>query len=212
MELDFISLLKSFIFLASSSLLYPVLFALSFLMCWVIIHAGGVFYDWIHRKRSRLSSGPELVESLRKEEEVTSLPGVVLDFLTAIKKVADDEPDPKTRELKAASLLEEAVYEMDRQLSLLKVVIRIGPGLGLIGTLIPMGTGLAALGQGDMSRLSSDLVVAFTTTVVGLFEGMMAYFFFVVRKRWTDQHITQMEVITDFFINGHHKKEEADGP
>jgi hypothetical protein len=51
------------------------------------------------------------------------------------------------------------------------MLIRIGPGGGLIGTLIPMSTGLAALSQGDMSKLSSELVLAFTTTVVGLAIG-----------------------------------------
>jgi len=77
------------------------------------------------------------------------------------------------------------------------MVVRIGPGLGLIGTLIPMGTGLAALGQGDMTKLSSDLVIAFTTTVVGLTMGMVAYFFYTIKKRWVEEDIKNIEMATD---------------
>jgi hypothetical protein len=45
-----------------------------------------------------------------------------------------------------------------------------------LGILITMGTGLATLGQFDMTKLSSDLVIAFITTVVGLAIGMAAFF------------------------------------
>jgi len=78
-------------------------------------------------------------------------------------------------------------------LDILKIMIRIGPGLGLIGTLIPMGTGLASLSQGDMSRLTADLVIAFTTTVVGLALGLAAYAFYTVRRRWL---LDDLRVIT----------------
>jgi biopolymer transport protein ExbB/TolQ len=56
----------------------------------------------------------------------------------------------------------------------------------LLGTLIPMGTGLASLGQGDLTKLSSDLVIAFTTTVVGLAAGTVAFCFYTVRRRWLE--------------------------
>ncbi len=81
------------------------------------------------------------------------------------------------------------------------MVIRIGPGLGLIGTLIPMGTGLAALGQGDMTKLSSDLVIAFTTTVVGLAVGIVAYFFYTVKRRWVEEDIKNIELATEIIAN-----------
>jgi biopolymer transport protein ExbB/TolQ len=81
------------------------------------------------------------------------------------------------------------------------MIIRVGPSLGLIGTLIPMGTGLAALGQGDMTKLSSDLVIAFTTTVVGLAIGIVAYFFYTIRRRWVELDIKNMELATEI-LNG----------
>ncbi len=82
------------------------------------------------------------------------------------------------------------------------MIIRIGPSLGLIGTLIPMGTGLAALGQGDMTGLSSDLVIAFTTTVVGLAVGIVAYFFYTIKRRWVEEDIKNIELATEILASG----------
>ena len=51
------------------------------------------------------------------------------------------------------------------------IISRIGPTLGLMGTLIPMGPGLAALGTGDINILVQSLTVAFDTTIVGIGSG-----------------------------------------
>lgn len=37
--------------------------------------------------------------------------------------------------------------------------------LGLLGTLIPLGPGIIALGQGDTQTLSTSLLTAFDTTI-----------------------------------------------
>jgi biopolymer transport protein ExbB/TolQ len=60
-----------------------------------------------------------------------------------------------------------------------------------------MGTGLAALGQGDLTRLTGDLVIAFTTTVVGLALGIVSYFFFTVQRRWVEEDIKNMELAAE---------------
>jgi len=82
---------------------------------------------------------------------------------------------------------------MDR----LWLLVRVAPALGLLGTLIPMGTGLAALGQGDMTQLSADLVVAFTTTVAGLAVGTAAIVMYTIRRRWMEEDIKNMELATE---------------
>ena len=91
----------------------------------------------------------------------------------------------------------ETVSAFGKSLDTIRMLVRIAPGLGLIGTLIPMGTGLAALGQGDITKLSSDLVIAFTTTVVGLALGICAYFFHTIKRRWIEHDIRMIEFITE---------------
>lgn len=66
------------------------------------------------------------------------------------------------------------------------LLARSGPILGLMGTLIPLGPGLSALGTGDIEILATALTVAFDTTVIGLLIGLIAYLIGRVRRRWYD--------------------------
>lgn len=61
---------------------------------------------------------------------------------------------------------------------------RLAPALGLAGTLIPLGPGLTALAQGDLRALSDALVLAFGTTVLGLFAGGLAWVVATTQERW----------------------------
>ena len=66
-------------------------------------------------------------------------------------------------------------------------ITRLAPMLGLMGTLIPLGPGLAALGDGELTVLTTALTVAFDTTVVGLLAGMIGFVLGRMRRRWYDQ-------------------------
>ncbi len=205
-HMEILSILKAFIYLISSSLFYPVLFFLSFLFCWMVMQAGDLFYEWLQRKRSGRVSPSMLLRQLREGGIPRAVSPVVKNFGKRLEKALSEAGEARHRELVAVSFLQEAVQSAGASVSWLKVIIRVGPGLGLIGTLIPMGIGLSALGQGDVTRLSSNLVVAFTTTVVGLFEGMLAYLFFIIRQRWINQDISMMETMAEYLVAG----DEAD--
>jgi|GEM_PF-220608 len=70
---------------------------------------------------------------------------------------------------------------------------RIAPMLGLMGTLIPLGPGLAALGEGELRVLTTAMSVAFDTTVLGLLVGILGFVVGRLRRRWYDHLLTQME-------------------
>lgn len=70
---------------------------------------------------------------------------------------------------------------------------RIAPMLGLMGTLIPLGPGLSALGNGELSILTTAMSVAFDTTVMGLFVGIIGFVLGRLRRRWYDEILTTME-------------------
>ncbi len=72
-------------------------------------------------------------------------------------------------------------------------ITRLAPMLGLMGTLIPLGPGLAALGDGDVKILSTAMSVAFDTTVLGLLCGMVGFVIARLRRRWYDKALTLME-------------------
>lgn len=74
---------------------------------------------------------------------------------------------------------------------------RIAPMLGLMGTLIPLGPGLSALGEGDLTVLTTAMSVAFDTTVLGLFVGIVGFVIGRVRRRWYEELLTQMEAVVE---------------
>ena len=73
-----------------------------------------------------------------------------------------------------------AVKRIDR----VDVLARSGPILGLMGTLIPLGPGLTAMSQGDLTQLASAIAIAFDTTVIGLLVGLSAFIIGKHRRRF----------------------------
>lgn len=70
---------------------------------------------------------------------------------------------------------------------------RIAPMLGLMGTLIPLGPGLAALGQGKIGVLTTAMSIAFDTTVLGLLVGITGFVIGRLRRRWYDELLSSLE-------------------
>ncbi len=73
------------------------------------------------------------------------------------------------------------------------LLARVGPMLGLMGTLIPLGPGLAALGRGELEVLASAVTVAFDTTVLGLLAGIVGFVLGRLRRRWYDRLLERLE-------------------
>ncbi len=80
-----------------------------------------------------------------------------------------------------------------RRIERVDLIARIGPMLGLMGTLIPLGPGLAALGKGDVNTLTTAVTVAFDTTVLGLLIGIIGFILGRLRHRWYDQLLDRYE-------------------
>lgn len=192
--MDLGALLKAFIYLVSSSLLYPVLLLLAALTLVTIVQAGSFFAEWM--ERIRLEKGPprELPNLLKTGFPCSRVSYRVNRYVRELRKVSGNGTE---RESAIENLLQETSLSLWKTMDRLRILVRVAPSLGLIGTLIPMGTGLAALGQGDMTRLSTDLVIAFTTTVTGLAIGTAAFFFHTIRRRWVEEDIKNMELATD---------------
>lgn len=77
------------------------------------------------------------------------------------------------------------------------ILVRVGPILGLLGTLIPLGPGLAALGTGDISTLAQSLTIAFDTTVTGLSVGALAYLVSKFKKQWYESELIDLETVAE---------------
>ncbi|TDT44421.1 outer membrane transport energization protein ExbB [Halospina denitrificans] len=80
-----------------------------------------------------------------------------------------------------------------RRIDRADLIARIGPMMGLMGTLIPLGPGLAALGRGDLDILAEAVTVAFNTTVLGLLAGIIGFMLGRARRRWYDGAMAELE-------------------
>lgn len=80
-----------------------------------------------------------------------------------------------------------------RRIDRADLLARVGPMLGLMGTLIPLGPGLAAMGRGELDVLAQAVTVAFNTTVLGLLIGILGYVVGRLRRRWYDGAMGRLE-------------------
>jgi biopolymer transport protein ExbB/TolQ len=173
------ALLQSAIYLISSSMLYPAMFLLVAGFALVVVSFGAAIADWAERRRAR-KKGETREKNLvpRELDEILSRPDVSWDDVE--------------------NLWDHVRMESWKKLDYLRILTRLCPAMGLVGTLIPMSTGLASLSQGDVSRLSGDLVVAFSTTVVGLCAGVGAYVLYTVRSRWLEEELQALRIAMEY--------------
>lgn len=175
--MDILAGIKTYIFILSSCILYPALLLLAVLSVWIFFECGRLGSVWLRRKR--LDSAADAGPVVRYEKELREL---------LARTVREEE---------IQNLLRKRMQETRRRLDKFLMATRIGPALGLIGTLVPMGTALAGLGQGDFSVMTSELVLAYTTTVVGLLIGSLSYVIYMIRRRFTEDDIREMEYLTE---------------
>ena len=114
----------------------------------------------------------------------------------------------KSRETLARRLIDNEEDKIAQNLNKTDIVTKIGPTLGLMGTLIPMGPGLAALGTGDVTTLASAITIAFNTTVIGIGSGAIAYFASKLRRRWFGEYLANLDALMDAILDNIDKRDE----
>lgn len=86
-------------------------------------------------------------------------------------------------------------HRMTARIERLGIMSKVGPMLGLIGTLIPLQPALAGLAKGDVQAMGANLQIGFTTTVLGLLAGGTCYAVGVVMRGWYQQAVTDMHFL-----------------
>ena len=107
---------------------------------------------------------------------------------------------PLMRESLAARIVEEEQNVYSRRIRISDIIAKIGPILGLLGTLIPLGPGIIALGQGDTITLSSSLLTAFDTTILGLLSAGTAMVISTIRKSWYNNYMSVLETLAECIL------------
>lgn len=107
----------------------------------------------------------------------------------AVLELASAGDDPKRVE----DALADFELRVQRRLGRTKMLVRAGPALGLMGTLIPLAPGLTALGEGEFKILAADLQVAFAATVIGILVGTAAFALTLYRTQVYTEDLASLE-------------------
>jgi biopolymer transport protein ExbB/TolQ len=197
-------MLSSALHVISQSLLIPVIVGLLAFMLYAIISFGGLISEYTNRIRVSTEEIEKIISDFANYgtaegiKEVMDKSSVPTGYKNIISKIASHpEMGSKSREALARKLIEKEEAMAAKSLEKTDIVTRLGPTLGLMGTLIPMGPGLAALGSGDINTLANAIIIAFDTTVVGLAAGGIAYVISKVRRRWYEEYLSNLDALCE---------------
>lgn len=197
-------MLGSALHVIATSLLIPVIVGLLLFMAYAIINFGGMISEFSSRIKTtpkeiediiKAISNPATPERIMEVVEKSGIPQGQKNVLIDLANTTNMGPD--SREALARKLVENEEIKAMKGIEKTDIVTRLGPTLGLMGTLIPMGPGLAALGSGDINTLAQAIIIAFDTTVVGLAAGGIAYVVSKVRRRWYEEYISNLDTLVD---------------
>lgn len=200
-------LLTSVLDIISQGLQIPVIIFLILFAIIALVLLGSLISEYVHRKNVSNVEMKRVIKELSKANSSSEMVNIVngaeipesqKEDLSEI--INSNDMDFESRVALSKKLVDAREKKLAKKLQWPDIITRIGPTLGLMGTLIPMGPGLAALGSGDIVTLSNAIIVAFDTTVVGIGAGALAYVISKIRRRWYSEYIANLDVLTDVVL------------
>ena len=205
--MGFSEAIKDILRAVCSALQIPTIIILLLLILMIIIILGSFFAELFTERRKLKADIPELVDQLqgknvKEQERIVLTSGLLKRQKEAVRKLIQHIAYPDdTREALARQLIADEESRYARITKVTDLIARIAPMFGLMGTLIPLGPGLIALGQGDTKTLSDSLLIAFDTTIAGLVSAAVAYVISGIRKGWYEQYMVGLETVMETVLN-----------
>ena len=187
--------ISQILFLVSDSLLIPDIIVLLVLFVRALFLVGSFYNQYITKYKNERQLRPILNQLTpeRMEELQAALPekdnSLYIKYLRAIlARPADDTY--------ADYMITNFENDAEKNVVTSKLLAKVGPVLGLIGTLIAMSPALTGLSQGDISKMASNMQVVFATTVVGLVVSLVGLVTLQFKQRWYAKEVNQLDYIT----------------
>ena len=201
-------ILTSTLNMISQSLQIPVIIFLVVFAVFAVLAIGGLVSEFTSRKKVSPDMIEEIIYAISNAASLDDIKNIIKNAgiyesqkVVLIKILRANGLTSESRHALAKKLIEFEEGKFTKTIERTDVVTRIGPTLGLMGTLIPMGPGLAALGAGDVNTLANAIIVAFDTTVVGIGAGAVAYFVSKVRRRWYEEYLSNLDALADALLD-----------
>ncbi|WP_406536888.1 MotA/TolQ/ExbB proton channel family protein [Methanobrevibacter sp.] len=196
--------LTSLIHILSESLLTPVVILLIVSVIIVILSFGGLINEYISRKPIKSNDLEELIRNVSFSKDVSDMKSKIENSnlfsyqKEILVRIANNyDIGSEARKALASELISSEETKLIKKTNRTDILVKVGPILGLLGTLIPLGPGLAALGSGDILTLAESLTIAFDTTVTGLSVGALSYLISKYKKQWYESDLIDVETVAE---------------
>jgi biopolymer transport protein ExbB/TolQ len=199
-----VSGIEDVLFHVANSLRVPVFIAAGVALAFLLFDLGAFFIELSRRgRRGRLeevelasaSARAALGEGDSASAQRALMPlAASAQMADALVEVIGNHNRPGSADRRAKALADFDLSSL-RKLERTRMLVRFGPALGLMGTLIPLSPALDGLAKGDVTKLSENLRVAFSVTVLGLLIGAVAFAISLVRDRLYAQDLSDLEYV-----------------
>jgi biopolymer transport protein ExbB/TolQ len=194
---------EQILFEVSDALRVPVLVLALAALAIAVVEAGALTMELRRRRGRSLWQLDTAIEECQRNLAVGRRAEAVAALLSLARNRAMEEvladlvagSGGPAVEARTAKQLAEYDYRSLRKLERTRILVRMGPALGLMGTLIPLSPALAGLADGDVATLTENLRVAFGVTVAGLLVGAIAFAISLVRDRLYAQDYSDVEYV-----------------
>jgi biopolymer transport protein ExbB/TolQ len=199
-----VSGIEELLFQLANALRIPVLVAAGIALGFLLFDLGAFAVELGRRRRGNRLGEVERVSTIARQALVTgdrTTAERALMPLASSAQMADtlsqlvgQHGRPGAEDRRAKALADFDLRSL-RKLERSRMLVRFGPALGLMGTLIPLSPALDGLAKGDVQALSENLRVAFSVTVLGLLIGAVAFAIALVRDRLYAQDLSDLEYV-----------------
>lgn len=176
----------------SSSFMLPDIVLLLAAMIFALVELGGfcsMYLRLLQQRRKR----EEIMKELRGDQEILPESLGYGVFARHLSELVQLNWDPVHCEKRIFDFSQTYEHELERA----RFMTKIGPMLGLMGTLIPMGPALAGLASGDIASMAYNMQIAFGTTVVGIFVAGVGLLLYSVKRHWFADEIAALRYALD---------------
>ena len=188
-------IVSEILFIVSNGLMIPVILLLLYFLVkaiWILLG----LYGQIKVQREISSTLKALVrdysdECIKDTQIKLQATGesIVSEYL---KRIIEHKHDARYCEHELADFQ----VEVQKILAKYRMLVKFGPMLGLMGTLIPMGPALVGLGLGDISSMAYNMQVAFATTVIGMLVSGIGLCALQLNQRYYAGYLNDLEFLT----------------
>jgi biopolymer transport protein ExbB/TolQ len=191
-----VQLLIEILYHITIALKAPVIVLLLLAFAWALYAVGGCLREWRERRKTAKEWQGYLARGRARTESADSLAAAFfkLDaYPTMVATFARRAKDIRYDRAQLEKLISDIEIEANKSCHRMRLGVRVAPLLGLMGTLIPMGPALMGMSKGSIHVMATNMVVAFSTTVVGLLVGAICYVLFTARSHWYAKDILDIE-------------------